>query len=313
VERARAVFFGSGDFAVPVLEAVATAPELELVAVVTAPARPVGRTRELTPTAVAAVAASVGVPLLTPGRLRDAGFIAAFGALDAAVGVLADYGKLVPAALLELPRHGILNLHPSLLPRHRGATPVAATILAGDEVTGVSLIRMDPGLDTGPVVAVERTPVDPVEDAPQLEGRLARVAATLLASRIGPYLSGMLVPVAQPDEGATLTRPLTREDGRLAPALPAWQLERRVRAFRPWPGSFVELADGERLAILRATVAAGEPADHPGVLVADGSGLALATGDGRLRLLEVRPAGGKAMDGAAYRRGRPAAVGGRVG
>jgi methionyl-tRNA formyltransferase len=312
VERARAIFFGSGAFAVPVLEAAAAAPELELVAVVTAPPRPVGRARTLTETAVATAAAGLSAPVLAPERLRDAGFQAALQELGAAVGVLADYGKLVPAAVLDLPPHGILNLHPSLLPRHRGAAPVPATILAGDDMTGVTLMLMDPGLDTGPIVAVERTPVGEGEDAPALEARLARLAAVLLADRIGPYLAGRLRPEPQPEEGVTLTRPLTREDGRLDPAAPARQLERQVRAYRPWPGTFVELADGERLAILGADVAVGAATDHPGTLVADGDGVALATVRDRLRLLHVRPAGGRAMDGAAYRRVRPGVVGGRV-
>jgi methionyl-tRNA formyltransferase len=129
---------------------------------------------------------------------------------------------------------------------------------------------------------------------------------------IGPYLAGAATPVPQPDEGVTLTRPLGREDGRLDPARPAAELERRVRALRPWPGTFVELAGGERLAVLRAAVVPAGPADRPGTHVADGPGIALATAAGRLALLEVRPAGGRAMDGAAYRRGRPATVGAPV-
>ena len=310
--RARMVFFGSGAFAVPVLEAVAAAPELSLEAVVTAPPRPSGRRAEPAPTAVGARAAVMGVPLLTPERLRDPGFLGTLEALRPAVGILADYGKLLPAPVLDLPPHGILNLHPSLLPRHRGATPVPAAILAGDEVTGVSLFRMDPGMDTGPLVAFERTALEPAEDAPHLEARLAAMAAALVARCIGPYLRGELVPHPQPRDGVTVTRPFGREDGRLDAALPAALLERHVRALRPWPGSFVELPEG-RLAILRAAVADGAAEDLPGTLVAEGAGLALATGSGRLVLLEVRPAGGRPMDGAAFRRGRPAVIGSRVG
>jgi methionyl-tRNA formyltransferase len=176
----------------------------------------------------------------------------------------------------------------------------------------VSLFRMDEGMDTGPLVAVEATPIDSAEDAPALEERLARMAATLVARSVGPYLRGQLSPHPQPEAGITVTRPLARDDGRLDPALPAAALERQVRALRPWPGSFVEVPSG-RLAVLR--VAVGEPAaeDVPGTLVADGPGLALATGMGRLLLLEVRPAGGRPMDGAAYRRGHPGAVGSQVG
>ncbi len=247
-----------------------------------------------------------------PERLRDPDFLAALAATRPAVGILADYGKILPPAVLDLPAHGILNLHPSLLPRHRGATPIPAAILAGDRETGVSLFRMDAGMDTGPLLASARTPVLPGDDAPALEERLASLATSLLGASIGPYLSGDLPPVPQATAGMSVTRPLRRDDGRLDPILPAAELELRVRALRPWPGTFVETADG-RLAVLRAAVAEARDGDTPGGLVADDGGLALATGDGRLRLIEVRPANGRPMDGAAYRRGRPGIVGSRVG
>jgi len=167
-------------------------------------------------------------------------------------------------------------------------------------------------MDTGPLVDVERTTLDPGDDAPRLEARLARVAAALITRSIGPYLRGEVTPHPQPAGGATVTRPLERGDGRLDAMLPAELLERRVRALRPWPGTFLELADG-RLAVLEAALADDRPGDIPGTLVADGAGLALATTSGRLLLVQVRPAGGRPMEGAAYRRGRPAAVGSRVG
>ncbi|HSW42273.1 MAG TPA: methionyl-tRNA formyltransferase [Patescibacteria group bacterium] len=310
--RARTVFFGSGAFAVPVLDAVARAPELSLEAVVTAPPRPAGRRAAPAPTAVGARAAELGIPLLHPERLRDPAFLAALNALQPAVGLLADYGKLLPPAVLDLAPRGILNLHPSLLPRHRGATPVPAAILDGDAETGVTLFRMDAGMDTGPLVAGARTPVEPGEDAPGLEARLADLAGELVARSIGPYLRGEIVPHPQPATGISITRLFDRRDGRLDAELPAALLERRVRALRPWPGTFVELPEG-RLAVLGAAVAPAARGDQPGTLVAEGAGLALATGAGRLLLLEVRPAGGRPMDGAAYRRGHPAAVGSRVG
>jgi len=312
VARARTVFLGSGAFAVPVLEAVAAATELSLAAVVTAPPRPAGRRAEPAPTSVGARAAAMGLPLLTPERLRDPAFLETLAALRPAVGILADYGKLLPAAVLDLAPHGILNLHPSLLPRHRGATPIPAAILAGDAETGVSLFRMDAGLDTGPLVATERTLLDAGEDAPHLEARLAGLAAALIARTIGPYLRDEVAARPQPDVGVTVTRPLGRGDGRLDATLPAALLERHVRALRPWPGTFVELSEG-RLAVLRARVVDTVAGDVPGTFVAEGPGLALATGSGRLLLLEVQPAGGRPMDGAAYRRGRPTAVGSRVG
>jgi methionyl-tRNA formyltransferase len=254
----------------------------------------------------------MGLPLLTPERLRDPAFLETLAVLRPAVGVLADYGRLLPAAVLDLVPRGILNLHPSLLPRHRGATPIPAALLAGDAETGVSLFRMDPGLDTGPLVATARALLDAGEDAPHLEARLAGLAAALIARTIGPYLRGEVPARPQPDVGVTVTRPLRRGDGRLDATLPAALLERHVRALRPWPGTFVELPEG-RLAVLRASVTDAVAGDVPGTLVAEGPGLALATGSGRLLLLEVQPAGGRPMDGAAYRRGRPTVVGSRVG
>ena len=309
--RIRVVFLGSGSFAVPVLQSLAGAPETRLVGVVTAPARKAGRRGELRPTPVAAAAGPFGVPVLTPERLRTPDSIAAILALRPALAVLADYGQIVPPALLDLP-HGALNLHPSLLPRHRGATPIPATILADDPETGVTLMRMDEGLDTGPIVAVDRWPLTGTETAPELEDRAASAAAGLLNRSLGPWLRGDLLAVPQDEATATLTRPLRREDGRLDPTRPAVELARQVRAHQPWPGSFIEIGD-ERLVILAAGVALAGPNDRPGALVPDDRGPALATSDGRIVLVEVQPAGGRSMSGVEYLRGRPAILGRIVG
>lgn len=301
----RTVFLGSGAFAVPILEALAAAPEIRLVGAVTAPARPAGRTGELrsTPVARAVAAAGLGVPVLTPERLRSPEAVAAILDLRPELAVLADYGQIVPADLLEL-RDGALNLHPSLLPRHRGATPIPATILAGDGETGVTLIRMDEGLDTGPIIATVAWRLTGGETAPDLEARAAAAAAALLARSLGDWLQGDLPARPQPLDGATLTRPLRRADGRLDPDRSAAELERQVRAYLPWPGSWLDSPIG-RLAVHAADVAPADPGDVPGALVALGDGLALATTDGRLELRDVQPAGGRRMSGADLRRGRP--------
>ncbi len=307
----RVVFLGSGSFAVPALRALSAAPETELVGVVTAPARKAGRRGELRSTPVAMAADGMGFPILTPERLRAPDSIAAILALRPALAVLADYGQIVPPALLGLP-HGALNLHPSLLPRHRGATPIPATILADDRETGVTLMRMNEGLDTGPIVAVDRWRLSGTETAPELEERAANAAAGLLGASLGPWLRGELTPVAQDDAAATLTRPLRREDGRLHPDRPTAELARQVRAYQPWPGTFIEIGD-ERLVILAAIAVPAGPGDQPGILVSDEDGPAFATSDGRLVLDEVQPAGGRPMRGVDFLRGRPAILGRIVG
>jgi len=303
----RTVFLGSGVFAVPILEAVLGLPEIELVLVVTAPDRPAGRRGHRATIPVAARAGELGLRLHRPERVRAPESIALIRASGAELGVLADYGQIIPPALLDAMGHGILNVHPSLLPRHRGASPVPATILAGDRETGVTIIRMDAGLDTGPIVAVRRWPVLGTETTPELEARAAGEGAALLRDTIPAWLAGSATAVAQPDDGVTLTRPLRREDGRLEPGRDAVLLERQVRAFQPWPGSFFETPAG-RLIVWRAAVVPSAPGDVPGVLAAADGALWLATAGGRLLLLEVQPAGGRRMSVAEFLRGRPRLV-----
>lgn len=318
-ERRRAVFLGSGAFAVPALEAVATHPDCAVVGVVSAPPRPAGRGRAPTRTPVHARADALGLPILTPERLRAPEAIAALAELAPEILVLADYGQIVPRAVLELPAFHALNLHPSLLPRHRGASPIPAAILAGDAETGVSLMVMDAGLDTGPIVAQARLALDGTETAPALEVVLAIMARDLLAACLGPWLEGRLSTAPQQDEGVSLTRPLRRDDGRLDPRLTAVRLERMVRAYQPWPGTWFESVLG------RIVVWAAEPVEHAGrsaaagdrpqaigCLEADGDGLAIEVADGRLRLLEVQAAGSRRMTAADLRRGRPDLVGSRL-
>ena len=306
--RARTVFLGSGVFGAPAFRRLAAHPAVELVGIVTAPPRPVGRRQVPTPTPIGSLALGLGLaPVLTPARLRAPEAVDAVLALRPDLAVLADYGQIVPAPLLGLP-HGALNLHPSALPRWRGASPIPATILAGDPSTAVTLMRMDEGLDTGPIVAQAAVALAGDEAAPDLEARLAELAADLLDRSLGPWLRGELAAVPQAAEGATLTRPLRREDGRLDPGESASALERRVRALLPWPGTFVETAAG-RLRVLSVTVEGAEPGDAAGTLVAHGDGLALVTAEGRLVLDRVQPAGGSAMSGTAFRRGRPSIVG----
>jgi methionyl-tRNA formyltransferase len=300
---ARTIFFGSGSFAVGILQSLAEAPEADIVAVVTAPDRPAGRGGNLRSSPVAAKARQLGVRVLQPKRLRAPESLEAILVTAPALGVLADYGQLVPGSLLDAIPAGILNVHPSLLPRHRGATPIPATILRGDPEAGVTIFQMDEGLDTGPLVASERLALNGTETTPELESTLSALGALLLRRTLGPWLARELRPRPQDDAVSTMTRPLRREDGRLDPERDAADLERQVRAYQPWPGSFLELP--ARLLVWKAEAAPSEAGDSPGALVRSGHEPALATKGGRLRLLEVQPAGGKRMTGAELLRGRP--------
>ena len=302
--RVRTVFLGSGAFGVEPLWRLDGHPDVDLVGVVTTPPRPAGRKQQLTSTVIDGHAAELAVPaILRPERLRAPESIAAVLALEPELLVLADYGQIVPDALLHL-RYGALNLHPSLLPRHRGATPIPAAIRAGDSETGVTLMQMDAGLDTGPIVAQRRVGLDGTETTPVLLEHLMAVAGHLLDESIGPWIRGELKPQPQASDGATVTRPLRREDGRLDPTKSAVELERQIRAFQPWPGSFVDTTFG-RIAVWSASpgvsgdIAAG---------VFDERGLGVGDRE-RLWLVEVQPAGGKRMPWEAFVRGHPGIAG----
>jgi methionyl-tRNA formyltransferase len=321
--RARTVFLGSGAFAVPIFGAVATHPALELVGVVSAPDRPAGRGQRTRQVPVAALARDRGWLLLQPERLRAADARAAVLDLRPDLLVLADYGQIVPASLLEASQRGALNVHPSLLPRHRGASPIASTILAGDEESGVTVILMDAGVDSGPIVAQERLVLSGEETTPVLEERLAALGARLLAGVLGPWVAGTIEPRPQPSAGITLTRPLLREDGRLAWTRPAAEIERQVRAYQPWPGSFTGSPAGT-IVIWAAHAIPAEGPDMeamgggagrqlpPGTVVARDRGLAVATGSGLLELLDVQLAGRRRMSGRELRNGYPGLVGQRL-
>jgi methionyl-tRNA formyltransferase len=302
-EPARTIFFGSGSFAVPILDALVRLPTVRVVGVVTAPDRPAGRSRTLTATPVSGRASALGLPILRPGRVRAPEALAEIAALRPDLGVLADFGQIVPAALLALPPHGILNAHPSLLPRHRGATPIPAAIADGDAETGVTIFRMDEGIDTGPIVASRAWLLTGTERAPDLEATAARQGAQLLSETIERWLAGAIPARPQPADGATTTRPFRREDGRLDPTRPARELERRVRAHLPWPGSFIDTQLG-RVSVLATSVAAARPGDEPGRFVEDEGRLALTSSDGRLVFEEAQREGRRAVGGPEFLRGQ---------
>lgn len=310
--QVRTVFFGSGGFAVPILDALIGVPGVVVEAVVSAPDRPVGRKAILTPTPVCARARELGLPALQPVRVRKPEAVEELRALAPDLIVLADYGQLIPRVLLDLPPCGFLNLHPSALPRWRGAAPIPATILAGDRESAVTLIVVSEEMDAGPIVAVAPLEVRADDTAVTLEERAAVVAGGLLRNALPEWLAGRLVARPQPEEGVTLTRPLRRADGRLLLSGDAAELERQIRAYQPWPGGYVETPVG-RLIVWRATASPFVPGDEPEMVVSHGDGLALCTVGDRLVLDEVQIAGKRRTTGEELRRGYPGLIGKYVG
>ncbi|MFN3762546.1 MAG: methionyl-tRNA formyltransferase, partial [Anaerolineae bacterium] len=288
-ETPRVVFMGSPSFAVPALEALAgTYP---VVGVVTQPDRPAGRGSRLRPPPVKVAAERLGLPVFQPERVAAPDALARLRAWAPDVVIVAAFGQILPPELLSLPPHGCLNLHASLLPRWRGAAPVAAAILAGDTVTGVTLMQMDEGVDTGPILARREEPIRPDDTTGRLTERLARVAAELLMEVLPGYLAGEVRPVPQPEEGVTYCRPLKKADGRLDWTRPAADLERQVRAVTPWPGAFT-FWEGQMVKVLRAaSLPEWSGPEPPGTVVPLGEGAAVVAGRGALQLLEVQMAG----------------------
>ena len=282
----------------------------EIVAAYSAPDRPAGRGRLLQPSPVKAHAETLGIPVLTPPRLKPPEEVERFRALKADLVVLAAYGLLLPAPYLFEPRHRAVNVHPSLLPRHRGASPVAGAILAGDEVTGTSIMVMDEGMDTGAVLAQREVVLDGTERTPVLTDELFALGAEMLRELLPAYVRGEAVPHPQREEGVTVVRRFKKEDGALDWTKPAVQLERQVRAFDPWPGS-ATVWDGKRLEVLEAIAVAGTGAS-PGTVVQIESAVGVATGDGTLVLMRVKPEGRGEMDATAFSRGREGFVGARL-
>ncbi len=292
----RLAFMGSPDFAVPALLALHNAGH-DIAAVYCQPPRPAGRGYEVRRCAIYSAADRLNLPVRTPARLRsDLEAQAAFAALDLDAAIVAAYGLILPPPMLAAPRRGCLNIHASLLPRWRGAAPIHAAVLAGDAQTGVTIMQMDAGLDTGPMLLAETVPIPPRATTGLMHDILADLSARLILRALAEAPS----PNPQPAQGASYAPKLTKGDGRLGWQNHAEALDRRVRAMDPWPGAFTRL-HGNQLKILAAQPESGS--GPPGQVLDDG--LLVACGHGALRLCRVQMAGGRPLDAAAFLRGHP--------
>lgn len=297
----RIVFMGTPDFAVPALERLIESGAT-IVAAVTQPDRPTGRHQKTVACPVAQTAAAQGIPVLQPEKLRTGEFTRQLTELRPDLFVTAAYGRILPPDVLAVPRLGALNIHGSLLPRHRGASPVHASILAGDRETGVTIMLMDEGMDTGAILTQRAIPIADDDDACTLMDKLARLGADMIVPAVNGVLDGSLKPVAQDASQATITHILTREDGRIDWSRSATEIHNQIRGLYPWPGAYTTIG-GKRLKIHRARVLDLDQLDaypagglEPGTVCAcAGDAIQVICGAGILELLEIQSDAGRRM------------------
>lgn len=302
----KVVFMGSPQFAVPALEQLA-ASGYRPAAVYTQPDRAAGRGRALLASPVKKAALARQLTVVQPTSLKRPEAIEQLAGFEPDLIVVAAFGQLLPKAVLEMPRRGCLNIHPSLLPKYRGASPVTAAILAGDRFSGVSVMLLDEGMDTGPVLARAQIPVSPTDTTASLGGKLSQVGARLLGEVVVGWTRGELEPGPQDDSQASYCQPVSKEEGEIDWRLPAVEIGRRVRAFYPWPGGYTRWR-GKTLKIIEAapliekTLASGGAVGE--VVAPEGGGLAVATGEGALAVLKLQLEGKQAMSAADFVRGQ---------
>lgn len=289
----RVLFFGTSSFAVPALETLAHDPRFSIVGVITQPDRPSGRHAVLTPSPVKECALHLATPLFQFERIKSEEAFEALRVIDADVGVVASFGQIIPDRILSIPHHSCLNIHGSLLPKYRGASPVAGSILAGDTETGITIILMDALMDHGPILSTAKEPIHPEDTTKSLLERLALLGATTLPSVITAYTEGSLRPIPQAHEQATVVSLLTRESGHVTQAMSASTIERMIRAYTPWPGVYT-LMNGKRVKLLRARVTNAPSSEHLVVACVDKT---------FLHILDVQPEGKSPMSGKAFLHG----------
>jgi methionyl-tRNA formyltransferase len=300
----KVVFMGTPEFSVPALDALVEAGH-EIAAVYTQPPRPAGRGQKDRPSPVHLRAEALGLPVRHPRTLRTPEAQTDFAALGADIAVVVAYGLILPRAVLDAPRHGCLNIHASLLPRWRGAAPIHRAVLAGDAETGVCIMAMEEGLDTGPVLLRTATPIGPTETTGDLHDRLSAIGAMLIVDALARL--DTLVPEPQPDEGVTYASKIDKAEAAIDWAKPAAEIDRQIRGLSPFPGAWTT-HEGRRLKLLRSRLAGGRGA--PGEVL---GGLTIACGAGATDILEVQAEGRARQDAASFLRGTPIAPGTRLG
>jgi methionyl-tRNA formyltransferase len=310
----RIVFMGTAELSCNSLERLAGTPEISVAAVVTQPDKPKGRELKLTPSPVKVLAEKLKLPVLQPLRARDPQFIEQLRQLKPDLMVVVAYGQILPQALLDVPPHGCLNVHTSLLPKYRGAAPIQWAIAEGEAETGVTIMKMDAGLDTGPMLSTRRTPILPTDDSQMLHDRLAKLGAELLVETIPAYVAGKIAPQPQPAEGSTYAAKIKKEDGRIDWNLPAVKIWNRLRAFTPWPGAFAFLQTEAKPLLLKIwKVEVVEKSGSAGVvLAADKAGIVVACGHGAIRILELQREGGRRLMADQFLTGCPMKTGARL-
>ncbi|MFN7920307.1 MAG: methionyl-tRNA formyltransferase [Bryobacteraceae bacterium] len=299
----KAVYLGTPEFAVPTLERMVSAGH-EVVAVFTQPDRPKGRGQELAPPPVKEAALRLGIAVHQPERIRRPEQVELLRTIAPEVMVVVGYGQIIPQSIIDIPKHGIINVHASLLPKYRGAAPIQWAIANGETETGVTTMRIDAGLDTGDMLLEWRTAIGPEETAPELSARLATAGADLLAETLRGLEQGTITPRPQDHAAATLAPILKKEDGRIDWNWRAPKIHARSRGFQPWPGAYAEFR-GQTLQVARCHVAAERTEAAPGSILPSKRKLLVACGEGSVvELAEVQPQGRKRMPGEAFRNGQ---------
>ncbi len=331
---------GTAELSCASLQALARDNRFQIVAVVTQPDKPKGRDLKLQPSPVKELALKLNLPVLQPLKARDEQFIAGLRELKSDLIVVVAYGQILPQGILDLPKFGCVNVHTSLLPKYRGAAPIQWAIADGEPETGVTIMKMDAGLDTGPTLSTRRTPILPTDDSQTLHDRLAQLGAELLVETIPDYVAGKIQPQAQPTEGASYAAKIKKEDGRIDWNQPARTIWNRLRAFTPWPGAFTFLSNismvgressraetsshkPQLLKIWKAEVVEGRDSAprcpdaaarrpyHGEIISADKTGVVVGCGKDALRILELQREGGRRMSAAEFLAGFALKPGGK--